>query len=142
MNSAVEPAEELVLVVAHLAVGRRAEAAIIRPLNIPHKPHRPLGEEKSIAKPKGAIVTGKGRHMQEILRWCASVLTVVPGIVIAARVEPRWTEWAFVALTLGAFAWIAVAYVSKDYALLAQNVAITLINTLGIYRWLIWKGRT
>src|SRR5436190_383191 len=39
--------------------------------------------------------------MQEILRWCASVLTVVPGIVIAARVQPRWTGWAFVALRIG-----------------------------------------
>jgi hypothetical protein len=80
--------------------------------------------------------------MQEILRWCASVLTVVPGIVIAARVQPRWMGWAFVVLTIGALTWVAVAYLSKDYALLSQNVAITLINTLGIYRWLIWKGRT
>ena len=80
--------------------------------------------------------------MQEILRWCASVLTIVPGLVIAARVRPRWTGWAFVALTIGALTWIAVAYFSKDYALLSQNVAIMLINTLGIYRWLIWKGRT
>ena len=80
--------------------------------------------------------------MQEILRWCASVLTIVPGLVIAARVRPRWTGWAFVALTIGALTWVTVAYLSKDYALLAQNVAITLINTLGIYRWLIWKGRT
>ena len=80
--------------------------------------------------------------MQEILRWCASVLTIVPGLVIAARVRPRWTGWAFVALTIGALAWIVVAHLSKDYALLSQNVAITLINTVGIYRWLIWKGRT
>ena len=80
--------------------------------------------------------------MQEILRWCASVLTIVPGLVIAARVRPRWTGLAFVALTIGALTWITVAYLSKDYALLSQNVAITLINTFGIYRWLIWKGKT
>jgi hypothetical protein len=80
--------------------------------------------------------------MQEILRWSASVMTILPGIVIAARVRPRWMGWAFVALTVGAVTWIAVAYFAKDYALLAQNVAITVINTLGIYRWLIWKGKT
>jgi hypothetical protein len=78
--------------------------------------------------------------MHEILRWCASLLTILPGIVIAARVRPRWMGWAFVALTIGAAIWIVVASLTKDYALLAQNVAITLINTLGIYRWLIWKG--
>jgi hypothetical protein len=78
--------------------------------------------------------------MQETLRWCASILTIVPGIVIAARVRPIWMGWAFVALTIGAITWIVVAYLTSEYALLAQNVAITLINTLGIYRWLIWKG--
>ncbi|HEU5274212.1 MAG TPA: hypothetical protein VFU97_11165 [Xanthobacteraceae bacterium] len=78
--------------------------------------------------------------MQEVLRWCASLLTILPGIVIAARVRPIWTGWAFVALTAGAIVWIAVASVAQDYALLAQNIAITVINCLGIYRWLIWKG--
>jgi hypothetical protein len=79
--------------------------------------------------------------MQKLLRWCASFLTIVPGIVIAARVQPSWTGWAFVALTGGAVTWIAVAFMSKDYALLVQNIAITFINCFGIYRWLIWKGR-
>jgi hypothetical protein len=77
--------------------------------------------------------------MQESLRWCASVLTVLPGLVIAARVRAQWVGWAFVALTVGAVTWIVVAYLAKDYALLSQNVAIALINVLGIYRWLIWK---
>lgn len=78
--------------------------------------------------------------MQEIFRWCASLLTILPGIVIAARVRPLWMGWAFVALTVGALTWIAVASLTQDYALLAQNIAITIINCLGIYRWLIWKG--
>jgi hypothetical protein len=79
--------------------------------------------------------------MEELLRWMASLFTVGPGIVIAARVRPRLMGWAFVALSVGSMIWILVAYAAADYALLIQNVAITLINTLGIYRWLIWKGR-
>lgn len=78
--------------------------------------------------------------MQETLRWCGSLLTILPGIVIAARARPLWTGWAFVALTVGALTWIAVASMSRDYALLAQNIAVTVINCVGIYRWLIWKG--
>jgi hypothetical protein len=78
--------------------------------------------------------------MQEILSWCALVLTIAPGIVIAARVRPRWMGWAFVALTAGALTWIAVAYLEQNYALLAQRIAITMVNCLGIYRWLICKG--
>jgi hypothetical protein len=77
--------------------------------------------------------------MQEILRWSASLLTILPGIVIAARVRPLWIGWAFAALTAGALIWIVTAYLAKDYALMAQSIAITLTNTLGIYRWLIWK---
>jgi hypothetical protein len=61
--------------------------------------------------------------------------------VIAARVRPLLMGWAFVGLTVGSLLWIVVGYLSKDYALLAQNVVITLINTLGIYRWLMWKGK-
>ena len=49
--------------------------------------------------------------------------------------------WAFVGLTLGSLIWIVAGYLASDYALVAQNVAITLINCLGIYRWLIWKGK-
>jgi hypothetical protein len=30
-------------------------------------------------------------------------------------------------------------YLTSEYALMAQNIAITLINLFGIYRWLIWK---
>jgi hypothetical protein len=70
------------------------------------------------------------------------MLTIAPGIVIAARVRPTWMGYAFVALTIGAVTWVGVAYLAKDYALLSQNVAITLINTLGIYRWLVCKGKT
>jgi hypothetical protein len=79
--------------------------------------------------------------MQETLRWCASLLTILPGIVIAARLQPRLVGFAFIALTAGAVTWIAVAYMAKDYALLAQSIAITATNIFGIYRWLIWKGR-
>jgi hypothetical protein len=79
--------------------------------------------------------------MQETLRRLASLWVIGPGLVIAARVRPLLMGWAFVGLTVGSLLWIVVGYLSKDYALLAQNVVITLINTLGIYRWLMWKGK-
>lgn len=78
---------------------------------------------------------------QDILRWLASVCVTGSGLVIAARVRPLLTGWAFVGLTAGSLLWVVVGYLSADYALLAQNVVITLINFLGIYRWLIWKGK-
>jgi hypothetical protein len=40
----------------------------------------------------------------------------------------------------GFLIWIAIAYISREYALMAQNIVLTLTNVFGIYRWLIWKG--
>ena len=76
----------------------------------------------------------------EVLRWVASVGTMGAGLVLAARVRPRLTGWAFVVLTLGSVIWVGVGYLTKEYALMAQNAVITVINIFGIYRWLIWKG--
>ena len=96
----------------------------------------------------GAGVSFLGSHlkpiqagMQEFLRWFGFVMTMGPGLVIAARVRPRLMGWAFVGLTIGSLLWMVAGFLAADYALVAQNVAITLINFFGIYRWLIWKGK-
>lgn len=79
--------------------------------------------------------------MQDVLRWLASAFTMGSGLVIAARVRAQLMGWAFVGLTVGSVIWIFAGYLASDYALTAQNIAITLINFVGIYRWLIWKGQ-
>ena len=33
---------------------------------------------------------------QQVLRWIGFVMTIAPGLVIAARVRPRLMGWAFV----------------------------------------------
>jgi hypothetical protein len=77
----------------------------------------------------------------EILRWIASVITMGAGLVLAARVRPRLIGWAFVVLAVGSLIWVGVGYLNGEYALMAQNLVLTLINLFGIYRWLIWKGK-
>ena len=79
--------------------------------------------------------------IHEILRWAASLGTKGAGLVLAARVRPRPTGWAFVVLTGASIIWIAIGYLTAEYALMVQNVVVTLINLFGIYRWLIWKGK-
>ena len=81
------------------------------------------------------------RVIHEILRWAASLGTMGAGLVLAARVRPRTTGWAFVVLTGASIIWIAIGYLTAEYALMVQNVVVTLINLFGIYRWLIWKGK-
>jgi hypothetical protein len=78
----------------------------------------------------------------EILRWVASTSTMGAGLVLAARVRPRLMGWAFVVLTMGSLIWIGIGYLTREYALMVQNIVLTIINIFGIYRWLIWKGKT
>ena len=78
--------------------------------------------------------------MDEILRWVATGGTIGAGLVLAARAQPRITGWAFVVLSGASLIWIVVGYLTEEYALMVQNVVVTLINLFGIYRWLIWKG--
>ena len=77
----------------------------------------------------------------ELLRWTASVITMGAGLVLAARVRARLIGWAFVVLTAGSLIWIGIAYLTGEYALMMQNIVLSLINVFGIYRWLIWKGK-
>lgn len=79
--------------------------------------------------------------MDEILRWVATVGTIGAGLVLAARAQPRTTGWAFVVLSGASVIWIVVGYLTGEYALMVQNVVVTLINLFGVYRWLIWKGK-
>ncbi len=97
------------------------------------------------AATRNAIDCGCGRGnttgMEELLRWLAAIFTIVPGLLIAARLPTQIVGWAFVGLTVGSLVWIVVAISSRDHALLAQNIAIAVINTFGIYRWLVWKEK-
>ena len=79
--------------------------------------------------------------MEEILRWVAAIFTIVPGLLIAARFPTAVVGWAFVGLTVGSLVWVVEALLSHDDALLVQNLAITAINGIGIYRWLVWKQK-
>jgi hypothetical protein len=87
------------------------------------------------------MADGSNGATPEILRWVASVITMGAGLVLAARVRPPLIGWAFVVLTLGSLIWIGIGLLSGEYALMAQNIVLTLINLFGIYRWLIWNGK-
>ena len=79
--------------------------------------------------------------MHDILSWASSAGTIGAGLILAARVQPRLTGWAFVVLSGASTIWIVVGYLTAEYALMVQTVVVTLINLFGIYRWLIWKGQ-
>jgi hypothetical protein len=121
----------------------RIAAACPRPFG--KVPVHPPGQKQVAAYNDGRLDMrsgqGKTNMEEELLRWLGAFFTIVPGLFIAARLPDLFVGWAFVGLSVGSLIWIAVALLSGDTALLAQNIAITMINSVGIYRWLVWKEK-
>lgn len=79
--------------------------------------------------------------MTDVVQWTASLSAVLAASLIAAHISTRATGIAFVIFTASSLLWIWFAAVEDDHGLLAQNVALTAINLLGVYRYLIRRKR-
>jgi hypothetical protein len=66
----------------------------------------------------------------------APAATMLAAMMTAANLGARVTGWGFVVFTLGSVSWSIVAIASGQTNLLATNVFLTLVNLVGIWRWL------
>jgi hypothetical protein len=66
----------------------------------------------------------------------APAATMLAAMMTAANLGARVTGWGFVVFTLGSLSWSVVAIASGQTNLLATNVFLTLVNLIGIWRWL------
>ena len=55
----------------------------------------------------------------------------------AAHIGQKVTGWAFVVFTVSSLLWVWFAAAEDDHGLLVQNLVLTAINLLGVYRYLI-----
>lgn len=74
--------------------------------------------------------------MEEIVGWIAPVATTIAACMTAANLGARVTGWGFVVFTVGSLAWTTDAVLTGQSNLLWQNVFLTIINGIGIWRWL------
>jgi len=74
--------------------------------------------------------------MGEIAGWIAPIATTIAAIMTAANLGARVTGWGFVIFAIGSVAWIAVAATSGQTNLLLTNAFLTLVNVVGVWRWL------
>jgi nicotinamide riboside transporter PnuC len=72
-----------------------------------------------------------------ILKWAAAIGGVIAALVISLDIGRRVTGWGFALFVASNFAWIAGALLSKDAALLTQNLFLLAIDIFGVYRYLI-----
>ncbi|WP_300389813.1 hypothetical protein [Henriciella sp.] len=73
----------------------------------------------------------------EILGYVAMVSGIIAAITISGDFGRRITGWAFVIFTVSSITWVAVGLLDEEPPLVIQNAVLTVVNVVGIYRWLI-----
>ena len=79
--------------------------------------------------------------MFELAGWVAPAATMIAAMMTAANIGARVTGWGFVVFTVGSLAWITVAIGTGQQNLLWSNAFLTLVNAVGIWRWLGRQAR-
>ncbi len=74
--------------------------------------------------------------MAELAGWIAPAATMIAAMMTAANLGARVTGWGFVVFTVGSVAWTTVGLSSGQTNLVLSNAFLTLVNLVGIWRWL------
>ncbi|MDE1152574.1 MAG: PRC-barrel domain-containing protein [Micavibrio sp.] len=68
--------------------------------------------------------------------WIAPTATIIAAMMTAANLGARVTGWGFIVFTIGSIGWTIVGATSGQTNLIASNGLLTLVNGIGIWRWL------
>jgi hypothetical protein len=79
--------------------------------------------------------------MNDIAAWLAPAATVIAAVMTAANLGAKITGWGFIVFTVGSICWCIVAIGTGQQNLLFTNGFLTLVNALGIWRWLGRQSR-
>lgn len=79
--------------------------------------------------------------VEDIAGWVAPVATAIAAIMTAANLGARVTGWGFVVFLVGSLAWSAVGAATGQTNLLLTNGFLTIVNLIGIWRWLGRQAR-
>ena len=74
--------------------------------------------------------------MEDIAGWIAPIATMMAAMMTAANLGARVTGWGFVVFTVGSISWSIVGFASGQTNLIATNLFLTLVNVVGVWRWL------
>lgn len=79
--------------------------------------------------------------LSEIAGWVAPAATMIAAMMTAANLGARITGWGFVVFTVGSIAWSAIGLSSDQTNLVLTNGFLTIVNLVGIWRWLGRQAR-
>lgn len=79
--------------------------------------------------------------MGEWAGWIAPIATTLAACITAANLGAKVTGWGFVVFTVGSIAWTTYGIATDQPNLLWQNLLLTAVNVIGIWRWLGRRAR-
>ena len=79
-------------------------------------------------------------HLSSAIQWFSTGAAMIAAVVVAARFTPRITGYGFVVFTASSLGWIAAGAMTGMSSLVVQNVVLTVINMVGVYRWLVVRS--
>lgn len=79
--------------------------------------------------------------MEAAANWIAPVATTLAAIIVAGNFGARITGYGFIIFAIGSVAWMTVGFFTEQPNLLWQNVALLVINLIGVWRWLGLRAR-
>lgn len=79
--------------------------------------------------------------MSDVAGWIAPLATALAAVMTASNLGARVTGWGFVVFLVGSICWCIVALTTDQPNLLWANGFLTLVNGLGIWRWLGRQAR-
>ncbi len=76
----------------------------------------------------------------DILQYYGAAAATLAALVVSLNLGRRWTGWAFVVFVTSSTALIAWGFWQDDSEGIGwQNIALLIINLVGVYRYLIVK---
>ena len=75
------------------------------------------------------------QQKNKLLEWSGSILAVTGATLLAMHVS--FSGWAFVIYLVSSLILLVWGVRKEAYGIAAQNLVFTIINVVGIYRWLI-----
>ena len=74
--------------------------------------------------------------MADTISWVATIATILAALMTASNLGSRMTGLGFAVFTVGALCWIRVGILSHEPALVWTNIALTVLDLFGVWRWL------
>lgn len=68
------------------------------------------------------------------LKWGSAAFGILGSLIIALNIPI--SGWAFVIFMMSSMGWMAAAAIMKERSIFAESAVYTVINLIGIYRWM------